>query len=128
MVTRSRLRIAILIPVVVGIGLLARRLPGLTGDAAGGLLYATLLYLLAAFVAPRARALSLVTATAAVGVLIELLQLTGVPAVLGNAWPSARLVFGSTFAPLDLAWAVAGAALGALTDLVSRKRNAHQGR
>ena len=123
MPVRSRLRLVALIPVVVGTGLPARRLPGLGGDAAGGLLYAVLLYLLVALVAPRARVLTMVAATATAGVLIESLQLTGIPALLGAAWPPARLVLGATFAPLDLLWAATGAALGALTDAVTVRRD-----
>jgi len=107
--------------VVVVAGLLGRALPGLVGDVVGGLLYAVLLYLLLALVAPRARTATLVVAAAALGVTVELAQLTGLPARVGEMWAPARFVLGSTFVPRDLAVAVAGATLAALTDRVTRR-------
>lgn len=105
---------------VVVLGLLGRQLPGMVGDLAGGLLYAVLLYLVFAFVMPRARPVVLVVTAALVGLGIELFQLTGIPAQIGSAWPPARLVLGSTFVPLDLVIAAAGAACGPLTDVLVR--------
>lgn len=116
---RSRPRILAVAVLIVALGLLGRRLPGLGGDIAGGVLYAVLLYLVFAFALPRARPVALVAAAAVAGLTIELFQLTGIPAQIGSAWPPARLVLGSTFVPLDLAIAVAGAACGPLTDLLT---------
>lgn len=113
---RSRLRLLGLIPLVVGAGLIARKLPSFAGDVAGGLLYAVLLYLLLAFLAPRAHPLKLAFQAGLLGVLIELLQLTGLPAWLAGIWEPSRYVLGSTFVPLDLAVALIGAGLATMTD------------
>lgn len=118
---RSRPRLVAVMAVVVVAGLLGRSLPGVVGDVVGGLLYAVLLYLLLALFAPRARAATLVVAAAALGVTVELAQLTGLPARVGELWAPARLVLGSTFVPRDLAVAVAGATLAALTDRLTRR-------
>lgn len=107
--------------VVVVAGILGRRLPGLAGDAVGGLLYAGLLYLMLAYIGQRRRALELAVAAAGIGVAIELVQLTGLPAALAAVFSPSRLVLGSVFVPLDLAFAVVGAALATLTDLVTRR-------
>ena len=72
--------------VVVVAGLLGRSLPGLVGDIVGGLLYAVLLYLLLALLAPRSRTATLVMAAAVLGVTVELVQLTGLPARVGDLW------------------------------------------
>ena len=58
------------------------------------------------------------------GVTVELVQLTGLPARVGDLWAPARLVLGSTFVPRDLAVAVAGATLAALTDRLTRRGSA----
>ena len=118
---RSRLRLLAVMAVVVVAGLLGRSLPGLVGDIVGGLLYAVLLYLLLALLAPRSRTATLVMAAAALGVTVELVQLTGLPARVGDLWAPAHLVLGSTFVPRDLAVAVAGATLAALTDRLTRR-------
>ncbi|UPO78043.1 DUF2809 domain-containing protein [Arthrobacter sp. Helios] len=108
---------------VVAGGLAARGLPGLAGDAAGGVLYAVLVYLLAglaALVLLRRSAAPLRLAATAVVLcwLVELFQLTPWPARLGEAWPPLHLVFGSTFNAWDLAAYAAGAAAAAAADLL----------
>lgn len=117
---RSRPRIVGVMVLVVVLGLLGRRLPGLIGDVTGGLLYAVLLYLLFALILPLARPFALIAAAAVTGLSIELFQLTGVPARIGSGFPPARLVLGTTFVPLDLAIAVAGAAIAPLTEFLTR--------
>ena len=49
---------------------------------------------------------------------LELFQLTGVPAAIGDAFTPARLVLGSTFVASDLVVGAAGVALMATTDAV----------
>lgn len=120
MPTRSRPRIVLTGCVVVAAGLLGRRLPGIVGDGVGGVLYAVLLYLGLSFILPRAGAIRLAMGAAGIGLAIELLQLTAIPAAVCDAVPAARFLLGSTFAPLDLVFAVVGAALAPLTDLITR--------
>lgn len=120
---RSRARLAVVVVLLVPVGLAARMLPGTAGDVAGGLLYAAMLVVLCALVAPRARSVTLGAVAAALGVGIELLQLTGLPATLAETIPPARFVLGSTFVAADLVVAVVGAALAAAADsLVPRLR------
>ena len=103
-------------------GLLTRGLPGIPGDAAGGILYAALMYLLLAFVLPGARLWRLAGAAVVVCVLVELFQLTPYPSRWGAQWPPLRLVLGTTFNAWDLPAYAAGAAGAGLVDrLVSRK-------
>ncbi|MCC3279553.1 DUF2809 domain-containing protein [Arthrobacter sp. zg-Y40] len=104
--------------VVLALGLFARTgLPGLLGDASGGILYAALMYLLLAFLLPGARRWRLAGAAVVVCMLIELFQLTPYPARWGAQWPPLRLVLGTTFNAWDLPAYVAGAAAVFLLDL-----------
>lgn len=121
---RSRARLAVVVVLLVPVGLAARTLPGTAGDVAGGLLYAAMLVVLCALVAPRARSVTLGLAAAGLGVGIELLQLTGLPATLADTFPPARLVLGSTFVVADVVVAVVGAALAAVVDGLARRRRA----
>ena len=103
--------------VVLAAGLLARTgLPGIPGDAAGGILYAALMYLLLAFVLPQARPRRVAGAAVVICVLVELFQLTGYPTAWGSAWPPLRLVLGTTFNAWDLPAYAAGAAAAWLAD------------
>lgn len=105
---------------IVGLGLTARfGLPRLgaswdfVADLAGSVLYTTMWFVLLRFVF---LALSARAATAwAVGISvgIELLQLTGLPALAVSAFAPLRLLLGTTFAVLDLV----GYALGGLVAL-----------
>lgn len=108
---RRRILLAGAAVTVVGAGLWARiALAGSMGDAAGGILYAALVYLVLAFAAPRARCFAVAAAAVVLCVLVELFQLTGWPAQWATVWPPLRLVFGTTFNPWDLPAYAAGAA------------------
>lgn len=106
---------------VVLSGLAARGLPGIVGDAAGGVLYAALVYVLLGLAAllllrRRITPVRLTAGSLVLCTLVELFQLTQWPARLGEAWAPLHLVFGSTFNPWDLAAYAAGAAGAALVD------------
>ena len=106
---------------VVAAGLWARTgLAGAAGDAAGGILYAALIYLLLAFTAPRARGAAVAAAAVVLCVVIELFQLTPWPAQWGMQWAPLRLVFGTTFNPWDLPAYAAGGVVAALMDWLLR--------
>nr|WP_269449890.1 DUF2809 domain-containing protein [Auraticoccus cholistanensis] len=81
---------------------------------AGGVLYACAWVLLVALLVPAARPATCAVAAATVGVLLELLQLTGVPARLSEQVPALRLLLGSTFSGWDLLWCLLGSVLGGL--------------
>ena len=112
-----RLRALILVLPVIASGAAGRfALPRLAGDVIGGLLYAVLIWLVLVIVLPTAitrRLLLLAGICLAVVWGIELLQLTGFPAALADAFPPARLVFGSTFVVSDLVVGAAGVGLAA---------------
>ncbi|WP_329832454.1 ribosomal maturation YjgA family protein [Streptomyces sp. BE133] len=76
---------------------------------AGDALYTVLICALVAVIAPRARPVVKAGAALAFSWLVELLQLTGVPAELSRHSAVARLVLGSTFNAPDLFWYVVGA-------------------
>lgn len=110
---------------VIAAGLMARQLPGTAGDAAGGILYAVLVYLLLALAAlpfgRPAKALPLAGAAFLACALVELFQLTPWPARLGEAWAPLHLVFGSTFNAWDFPAYAAGAVLAGTADTVLRR-------
>lgn len=99
--------------VVVALGLVVRGLPGAVGDLAGGVLYAVLVTLLVALVAPRSRPVTLGAVALVVCVAVELAQLTGVPAQVVDVVPPLRYVLGTTFHGPDLAGYAVGAATAA---------------
>ncbi|MBD7993878.1 DUF2809 domain-containing protein [Arthrobacter sp. Sa2CUA1] len=106
---------------VVACGLAVRGLPGIVGDAAGGILYAALVYLLLALGAlvlrtTRVGPAQLAAAAVVLCTLVELFQLTGWPARLGETSPLLHLVLGSTFNAWDLPAYAAGAAAACLAD------------
>ncbi|WP_194422038.1 DUF2809 domain-containing protein [Microbacterium abyssi] len=101
--TRRRITVACLAVLTVAAGLCVHRFgSGILGDVAGDALYATLIYLVVAFILPR-RARSLCAALAIVFCsVIELLQLTDAPARMTGLFPPAVLVVGSGFDRRDL--------------------------
>lgn len=105
---------------VIALGLGARFLgSGLAADLAGGVVYAVLIYVLATFLRPRAGHVANALAALVFCVLIELLQLTDIPADLAAYFPPVRLVLGTTFVPLDLLAYGLGTALALGMDLVA---------
>lgn len=75
---------------------------GDSGDILGDALYATLVYLLLALLAPRSPrrfigALALIACA-----VVEFLQLTGIPREVATAFPPAALVLGAGFDQRDL--------------------------
>ena len=82
---------------------------GLTGDLVGGALYAVLVCLVVAFVAPRQHPLRVGAIGFALCVLVELFQLTGVPLALAEVSSAVALVLGTTFVALDFVAYAAGA-------------------
>ena len=118
---RRRLALGLAAVVVVAVGLATRR-DGLVWDLVGSALYAALVHVLLALVAPRARSALVGLVAFAVCVVVELAQLTPVPAALAAAFPPAALVLGTTFAAQDLPAYAVGAALAATADHVLRRR------
>lgn len=87
---------------------------GLLGDA----LYAVMVYLGWAFLLPRSRAFVIGSYALAFCTVVELFQLTGLPALWAEAFWPARLVLGAGFDPLDLIAYALGAGLATAGDLV----------
>jgi hypothetical protein len=81
-----------------------------------------LIYLLAAVVVPRIPSALIAAAALAVCTAVELLQLSPLPAALGEIFPPARLVFGTTFGMLDLVSYGTGVLAAGLLDAVLRRR------
>lgn len=115
-------------PAVVGTGLVATRaVDGLAGDLLGGALYAVLVYVLLGAVRPSWRVRVLTVVTIGVCAVIELAQLTGVPAQVVHAFSPARYVLGSTFAAHDLPAYAVGALLAGAADAWALRRAAASG-
>lgn len=85
-------------------------------------LYTMLLYLVLALILPKAQRAWLALAAFTLSAVIELSQLTGVPAQLAESFPPSRLIFGTTFSAPDLVAYAAGAALIYLADRVLSER------
>lgn len=123
---RRRLGLALAAVVTVAAGLAVRLgLRGVPGTAwwtgpVGDVLYAVLIYLLAAFCAPRVRTAALAAAAFGICAAIELFQLTGIPADLGQAFPPARLVLGTGFLWSDLLLYLVGVGAAAAVDAAVR--------
>lgn len=120
---RRRPQLALLAAVTVGLGLFVHRsIDGAVGDIAGDALYAVLIYLLAAFVAPRAHRAAPASVAFAVCSGIELLQLTALPREWAAVFPPIELVLGSGFDPRDIAvYGVAVAAASLVDAALSRR-------
>ena len=108
--------------VVLIVGLASRALPGVVGDLAGGALYTVLLHCLIVFSAPTLRPLTAALAAFGLSTLIELAQLTPLPAMLAAAFAPAALVFGTTFVPTDFIGYALGAAVAMAVDLLLLSR------
>lgn len=94
---------------------------GAVSDAVGDILYAVLIVLLAAFLAPRAPWWATGAAALAWCFGVELLQLSPLPAQWGASFPPLRLVFGTGFSAWDLLWYTLGVALAAGIDGMLRR-------
>lgn len=75
---------------------------GDSGDIVGDALYATLLYLLLALLAPRSPRRMLAALALILCAGVEFLQLTGIPRDLAAVFPPAALVLGAGFDQRDL--------------------------
>jgi hypothetical protein len=112
---RAVLCLAVVMTVPLGLGVRALSDGSWTGPV-GDALYAVLIYLLVALAVPGKPRTLIAAVALVVCVLVELLQLTGLPAVLGAAWPLVRLVLGTTFGTADLIAYTAGCALACVAD------------
>ncbi|MGW1815818.1 ribosomal maturation YjgA family protein [Streptomyces sp. NPDC002125] len=101
---------AAVVTVAAGLGVRAAA-GGEAAKYAGDALYTVLIHTLVVLLAPRVRPPAAAGVALAVSWVVELLQLTGVPADLARRSMVARLVLGSTFNAPDLLWYAGGAAL-----------------
>jgi hypothetical protein len=114
---RSRAVLGVVALVVVGAGLAVARLGGGPwADPAGDALYAVLVYVLVLLVAPRVAPWVAAVVATGLCVVVELLQLTGVPAAAVGQVPALRYVLGTTFNAVDLVVYAAAAAVAMLVD------------
>lgn len=75
---------------------------GVPGDVVGDALYATLVYLLLALLAPRAPRRIIGALALILCAVVEFLQLTGIPLQIATVFPAAALVLGAGFDQRDL--------------------------
>lgn len=99
-------------------------IPGDLANLVSDALYTMLVYLVLALILPMASRHWLALAAFTLSAVIELSQLTGVPAQLAVGFPPSRLVFGTTFAALDLVAYAAGAAVVYFADKMLSERGA----
>ncbi|PYI37165.1 DUF2809 domain-containing protein [Arthrobacter psychrolactophilus] len=112
---RSALLIAAVLTVALGLAI-HFFVPGDLASLIADALYTVLVYLVLAFILPKAQRLWIALAAFAVSAAIELAQLTGVPEQLAVSFPPSRLIFGTTFSALDLVAYEVGAAAVYLAD------------
>jgi hypothetical protein len=108
------------VPIVVA-GLPLRSVPGLAGDVAGGILYAVLLFVLLAVLMPAAPAVRIGTIAFSMCVVVELLQLTGIPAAAATLVPPIRYALGTTFVASDLVPYAGGTLCAVLVDRLAMR-------
>jgi hypothetical protein len=107
MTRRAKLGVAALATVVLGLSIRTFG-DGAWAGPAGDALYAVLIYLLVAILIPTTPQALVAGAAMTICALIEVLQLTGLPAQLAQSWPPVGLLLGTTFGMADLiAYAVA---------------------
>ena len=99
--------------VLVGLAVRFALRRGVASDVAGDALYAILIYLIVASLAPQARPTVVAIAAGLLCVAIELFQLTGLPVAWAATFPPIALLLGTGFDARDIVVylvAVAGAA------------------
>lgn len=118
-----RLRAAVLLVLIVAAGLATRALPGsMARDVAGDALYALAAYTGLVVLLPRRHPLLLTLVAGGWCVLIEIFQLTGLPARWEAVFPPATLVLGAGFDARDLAVYVVAVLSAGAVDLAARRR------
>jgi len=120
---RRRLPVLALAALVIAAGLGVHYLLG--GELAAFLadaLYAVLIALLVMLVAPRTRPALVAGIAFAVCALVELAQLSSIPAALARAFPPSALVLGSGFAWSDLVAYALGVLAVLAADILYRRR------
>ncbi|MGJ0389804.1 DUF2809 domain-containing protein [Microbacterium sp. CGR1] len=96
---------------------------GPVADFTGDALYAVMIYLVIAAVFARAACWVIGAVAVVVCTLIELFQLTGIPAGWAEAFWPVRLVLGAGFDARDLIAYAVGAITATVCDLVLRRRS-----
>lgn len=128
---RPALGLAALVTIALGLGVRAVG-DGIASAVGGDALYAVLVYVVVALVAPRARPLVVAAVAWGVCAAVELAQLAGFSAAVVGAWEPARWVLGTTFHGPDLVVYAAGAVIAGALDTVlctaSRRRERLSGR
>jgi len=120
--TRRRILLVVVAVALVVSGLtLARLTDGAAWTFVGDALYAALLYVVVAAIAPRASARTVALLAFAACAAVEVFQLSGIPAQLAQTLPAAALVLGTTFQWTDLLAYALGAAAAGMVDVVSRR-------
>ncbi|WP_245861221.1 DUF2809 domain-containing protein [Compostimonas suwonensis] len=112
---------AAVVVVAAGLGV-HLAVPGVVGDALADALYAVLVYLIVALIAPRLRTVVTAAIAFALCAAVELLQLTGLPEALTGLWAPFRLLLGTTFSAADLLAYAGGVVVVALVDAGARRR------
>lgn len=107
--------------VVAGLCVHAFAEDGFASDATGDALYAALIYVLGVLLAPRAAGWLVAVGAMAWCTAVELFQLTALPEAWGATFAPLMLVFGTVFAPQDLALYAAGVAAAWAVDAVARR-------
>jgi hypothetical protein len=113
--------IAVVITLGLGLGVRAI-LSGWIAKYLGVALWATLVYFIIVWLAPRIPLRRAFAICVVISFMVELAQLTSVPLALYEVHPFFALVFGTTFNAPDLPAYVVGAAIGAATDRAAIRR------
>lgn len=94
---------------------------GAASEVGGDALYAGLVYVLVALVAPRARPTVVAAVAWGLCAAVETAQLVGFSAVVVDAWEPARWVLGTTFHAPDLLVYALGAVVAAALDIAAHR-------
>lgn len=108
---------------VIAAGLVVHFLgSGPLADSAGDALYAVMVYLVVGVALPRTGVVFVAMIAAGICAVIEVFQLTGLPAAWAQSFWPVRLVLGVRFDPRDLIFYALGACAAASLDVAIRRR------
>ncbi|MBO3101030.1 DUF2809 domain-containing protein [Cellulomonas fengjieae] len=116
---RTRLAAVLVAVALVVVGVAVSRIDAAFADPVGDSLYAAFVVALLVVIAPRARPAAVALVAFGLCTLVELAQLTGLPARAVDAVPLLRYALGTTFAAVDLVAYAAGAALALIVGRVA---------
>lgn len=120
---QRRMHLSVAILLVIAAGLVAASMRSTWAGILSDMLYTVVIYLVLSLLLPHLHAVIHGGIAFIVSASVELLQITGLPALWAETAPPVRYILGLSFDAHDLLWYAIGAATSVLVDLmVSRSQ------